>query len=61
MADKNCASGKAPRHYVRFTAENPPLHVKDAMGKCVYHISVAVCLLLGIVGGKDNHICRVEL
>ena len=35
----------------------PPLHVKDAMGKSVYHIVVAVCLLLGIVQGTYNHIC----
>ena len=27
--------------------QQPILHVKDAMDKCVYHIIVAACLLLG--------------
>ena len=60
MADKKRASGKAPvQHEVH--GRQPPLHVKDAMGKCVYHIFVATCLLLGIVQGTCNHICKVQL
>ena len=50
-------SSSVRTRHLREVQQQLILHVKNAMGKCVYHILVAACLLLGFEQGQS--ICNL--